>query len=251
MQRKLTSRRTFRMSLLLACLGLAMSGLANAQVSITSPETDHVRGRAPVLATATITGTGSGPTGQFLTGDTLTANYTLTDPDNDAEDQTATRLTIQWTSGGTPVGTPGSMTYTIQASDAGRAITYSLVPTTDVNTTDPHEGARTLASNVGSDGSGGGGGPGDEGGGGGVTPAADNLLLSVAITGNPLVSDTLTAVPTCTATCTGNITYQWQLETAFGSGNYADVAGQTGATFTPANDHQKRKVQVVANQPAL
>ena len=251
MQRTRKSRTSFRLAMLAACVGLAMSSLANAQVVVTSPETDTVKGRAPVVSSATITGTPGGAGGTvWIAGDVLTANYSITDPDTDAPDNTATDATIQWTSGGVAVGTLGSKTYTLQASDAGKVVTYTLVPHTDAAITDPYQGALTIANNVGTDGSGGGG---DEstGGGGSITPAAGNLLVSVAVSGDALVSGTLTATPTCISTCTGNITYQWQLETGNGTGVYADIAGQTGSTYTPAKGDQKRKVKVVANQPAL
>jgi len=251
MQRTRKSRMSFRLSMIAACLGLALSGLASAQVVVTSPETDTVKGRAPVVSSATITGTPSGAGGtQWVAGDVLTAVYAVTDPDTDAADTVATDGTIQWTSGGVNVGTPGSKTYTIQASDAGKVITYTLIPHTDPTITDPYQGALTIADNVGTNGSGGGGDEGT-GGGGSITPAAGNLLVSVAVSGDPLVDGTLTATPTCITTCTGGITYQWQLETANGSGVYADIAGQTGTTYTPLKGDQKRKVKVVANQPAL
>jgi hypothetical protein len=249
MQRTLTSRRPSRIAMLTACLGLAMSGLANAQVSVTSPGTGTVKGRAPIVATATITGTPNGPNNSYLVGSTLTASYTITDPDNDTPDNAATAATIQWTSNGAPVGTPGSATYAIQASDAGKEITYLLIPHTDAAITDPSQGVMTLASNVGSDGNGGGGSGGD-GGDGGVRPAAEDMLLSVEITGNAVVSDTLTAVPTCTAACTANITYQWQRETGNGTDAYVDIVGATSATYSPTRDDQRRRIQVVAQQPA-
>ncbi|UHQ18744.1 ZirU family protein [Lysobacter sp. KIS68-7] len=250
MQHTRKSRARFRLALLAACVGLAMSSLANAQVAVTSLETDTVKGRAPVVATATITGTPSGAGSTWVAGDVLTAAYTLNDPDGDDADAVATDATIQWTSDGVAVGTIGSKTYTLQASDAGKVITYTLVPHTDAAITDPYFGTLTIAANVGSDGSGGGGG-GDDGDGGEITPAADNLLLSVALSGDPLVAGTLTATPTCIGTCTGNITYQWQLETGNGTGVYADIAGQTGTTYTPVKGDQRREVKVVANQPAL
>jgi hypothetical protein len=255
MQRTRKSRTSFRLSMIAACLGLALSGLASAQVVVTSPETDTVKGRAPTVATAIITGTPSGAGGtQWVAGDVLTASYTIGDLDNDDPDNASTDATIQWTVGGVAAGTLGSKTYTIQASDAGKLITYTLIPHTDAAITDPYQGTLTIADNIGADGSGGtGGGGGGEngGGGGGITPAAGNLLVSVAVSGDPLVSGTLTATPTCITACAGGITYQWQLETGNGTGVYADIAGQTGSTYTPAKGDQKRKVKVVANQPAL
>jgi hypothetical protein len=240
------------LAVLAMCLGLALAGTASAQqTSVTSPETGTVTGRPPVVATATITGSPA-TAGVWREGDTLTAEYSITDPDTDAPDMAASDLTIQWTADGANVGVAGSKTYTIQASDIGKRITYRLVPKTDPSITDPFEGVPTIAANVGTDGSGGPGGGDPNGGGGGeVDIAPTNLLLSVAILGNPVVADTLTATPTCVGACSGGINYQWQLETAVGSGVFAEIPGQTGGTYTPAAGDQRRKVKVVATQPAL
>ncbi|MUV12652.1 ZirU family protein [Noviluteimonas gilva] len=248
MQRNTTSNNTLRRSLLATFLGLALSGLAYAQTVVTSPETSTVMGRAPVVSTATINVTPSGAGGQVLAGDVLTANFLVTDPDTDTIDTAATSATVQWTVDGTPVGSAGSMTYTVQAADAGKVITYRLVPHTDPGVTDPYQGVLTIAADVGADGSGGGTGPG---GGGEINPADPTALLSVAVTpsGNPIVDTVLTATPTCVATCGAGITYQWQIETASGSGTYTDIAGATGATYTPKKDDQKKKIKVVATAP--
>ena len=245
-----TSLRRLRLALLATCAGLALAGTASAQTTVTSPETESVTGRPPVVATATITGTPTTP-GAWRAGDTLTAVYTITDPDTDAPDMAASDLTLQWTSDGANVGTTGSKTYVIQASDVGKRISYRLVPRTDAAVTDPFEGVATLAANVGADGTGGTGGGDPNGGGGGeVDVAPDTLLLSVAISGNAVVGDVLTATPICIGTCAGGITYRWQLENAVASGVYADIAGQTGNTYAPAAGDQRRRVKVIATQPA-
>ncbi|MGO4550802.1 ZirU family protein [Lysobacter sp. 2RAF19] len=251
MQRNKTSNNTLRRTLLATFLGLSLSGLAFAQTVVTSPETDSVKGRAPVVATATITATGSGAGGQILAGDLLTANFTVTDPDSDTIDTAATNATIQWTVDGANVGAAGSPTYTVQASDAGKVITYTLIPHTDPGVTDPYQGVLTIAANVGADGSGGNGGGGGPGDGGEINPADPNALLSVAVTptGNPLVGTVLTATPTCVSSCGAGITYQWQIETASGSATYTDISGATGTTYTPVKGDQKRKIKVVASQP--
>lgn len=242
-------RNKFRTTLLAACVALAFVGAAHAQ-TVPSPETDPVKGRAPTLATATITGTPSGAGGAWVAGDVLTAVYTVADEDNDTPDYSASDLTIQWTSGGAAVGTLGSKTYTLQASDAGKTITYRLVPHTDPAITDPYQGIATIADTVGADGTGGTGGGEENGGDGGeidVTPA--DALLSVSITGSATVSTALTAVPSCATACGGTITYQWQLETAAGSGTFANIAGATTNTYTPVRQDQKRRVKVIATKP--
>ena len=123
------SRFPLKTALFAALIGTA--SMANAQTNVTSPETDTVKGRKPTVATAVITYNGSGSGGEPVDGDVLTAAYTVTDPDGDATDVAATDATIQWTVDGANVGAAGSKTYTIQASDAGKTITYRLVPHTD------------------------------------------------------------------------------------------------------------------------
>lgn len=243
MQSKLHKRKSMRMSLIAACLGLAMSGLVQAQ-TVTSPETGTVIGRAPTVATAIINGTPSGTNGTWKAGDVLTAVYTIQDPDLDPADVAATDLTIQWTSNGVAVGAPGSKTYALQASDAGKTVTYTLIPKTDAATTDPYLGVVTIAGDIGSDGSGGGTG----GGGGEITPEAKDTLLSVEISGTAQVDGALNAVPTCIGACGAGITYQWQLETSAGSGTFSNIAGATGSSYTPVRTDQKRKVQVIATK---
>ena len=246
MQRNIQSR--FRQALLTVCTGVVLAGAAHAQTTVTSPVTGTVIGRAPVVATARITGSPATP-GTWRAGDTLTAVYTITDPDADVPDMAASDLTVQWTADGANVGTTGAKSYTIQASDEGKRISYKLVPKTNAAVTDPFEGILTIAGNVGADGSGGTGGGDPNGGGGGeVDIAPSTLLVSVAISGNAVVSDVLTATAACIGACGGGITYQWQLETGVGSGAYADIAGATGNTYTPARGDQRRRVKVVANQ---
>src|SRR6476620_11081707 len=102
-----------------------MSSLANAQVVVTSPETDTVKGRAPQLATATITGTPTGSGGTvYVVGDVLTATYTVTDPDGDTPDLAASDATIEWLRDSVVVGT--GKTYTLTAGDSGKSISYQV-----------------------------------------------------------------------------------------------------------------------------
>ena len=228
-------RPMVRISLLAAALGVA--SLAQAQVA--STPTDTVTGHAPTVDSAQVTFTGSGPSGELRIGDTLTAHYTQADPDADPADAATTQSTLQWLANGVPVGTPGATTYTIQASDAGKRITFRVQPHTDANDTDPYQGAQTLASDVNaSSGS-------SSGGGEVVVPGADTVL-SVTISGTPVVGQTLTAQPTCQTTCSG-LNYQWQIESSVGSGSYVDIAGATSETYVVKRDEQKRRIQVVAN----
>ena len=178
----------------------------------------------------------------------LTATFTVTDPDGDTIDTAATNATVQWTVDGTNVGAAGSLTYTVVAADAGKRITYKLMPHTDSAVTDPYQGVLTIAANIGADGTGGGPGPG--GGGEIDLPGADKLLsVAVTPTGNPVVATVLTATPTCVTACVAGITYKWQIETAAGSGTYADIPSATGTTYTPVKGDQRKKIKVVASQP--
>ena len=49
--------------------------------------------------------------------------------------------------------------------------------------------------------------------------------------------------------CPTSLTYQWQIESAVGSGTYVDIAGATGATYTVTAGDQKRRIRVLATQP--
>lgn len=224
-----------RTAVLVAFLGVA--SLAQAQV--VSTPTDTVTGQAPTVDSAEISFTGSGPNGELRIGDTLTAAYTQADADADPEDQAATRGTLQWLSDGAPVGTLGSSTYTIEASDAGKKITFRVQPHTNIDDTDPYQGALTLSKDVNPASSG-------NSGGGEIVIPGGGTVLSVTVNGNPVVGQTLTAQPTCMTTCSG-VSYQWQIESAVGSGSFTNIAGATDETYVVKRDEQKRRIQVVAN----
>jgi hypothetical protein len=231
-----TSR--FKVSVMTFAVMLAFAGVAQAQSqSVKSAPTDAVVGHAPEIVAITITGTPNGPGGTFTTNDVLTMEYEFTDPDQDPIAVAATEATIQWYSGTTAVGTLGSKTYTILASDAGKVITVKMTPYTDSATTNPYTGALTDSSVVsaGADGS--------------VVVPDGRYVLALSITGDAEVGETLTAVPSCGATCVAGITYQWQIETAPASGTYQNISGATGTTYTPVRTDQKKKIQVIATNP--
>ena len=78
--------------------------------------------------------------------------------------------------------------------------------------------------------------------------------VSVAITGIvngfPQVDTALTAAPVCTQTCASTLVYEWQIETAIGSGQYAPISGAGNSdTYTPGRDDQQRKVIVKVTKP--
>ncbi|WP_368565582.1 ZirU family protein [Pseudoxanthomonas sp. UTMC 1351] len=229
--------RTALMLALLSVASLAQAQTINPQAIVNSGPTGAVTGRAPVLASADITFSATGQSGDLVVGDTLTATYVQTDPDLDPADVAATEATIQWQADGVDIAGATGMTYQIRAADAGKGIGFTLVPTTDSATTDPYVGVRTASSAVS---------PG-EGDGVVTVPGTDNLV-SITITGSAIVDSTLTAVPACMTTCAA-VDYQWQIEDAVGSGNYVDIAGATNGTYVVKRDEQKRKIQVVARNP--
>ena len=220
---------------------VALFGLAGmAQAQVVSNPTPTVQGRAPTITATDIQGTGSGSGGAYRAGDVLTATYTQGDPDLDPADTAATNATIQWYSDAAPVGTLGSTTYQIQPSDLGKQITFRLVPHTSAADTDPSVGVETTSNLVaGSDGE----------GDGVVTIPSGSTATSVAITGNAIVGQTLTATPTCDAACDPAITYQWQIEDGIGSGNFVDIAGQTSATYVVVRTDQRKTIRVRAVNP--
>lgn len=217
---------------------LAFDAPAYAQSkTITSEPTAAVVGHAPVITAINITGNGTGPGGTFKVGDVLTVTYTQEDLDGDPPAEAATKATIQWYSDTTAVGTLGSETYTIAATDLGKTISVKLTPHTDSATTDPYSGALSDSSVVST---------GEEGGF--VTVPDGTRVITLEITGDAEVGETLTAVPSCGASCV-NVTYQWQIETSINSGSYADIPGATGLTYKPARTDQKKKIQVIATNP--
>ena len=224
-----------RLSLMAGALALALAGLAQAQTVSTPSE--PAKGRAPTISAASIQYTGSGPEGALLPNDVLTASYAVSDPDGDAPDTAATDRTIQWVVDNVDVGPAGSRTYTVQPEDAGKVITFRLVPHTDATKTDPSHGSVATASDFGS--------------GGAVSTLEASRLLLVTVSGDPVVDTRVTATPVCAVTCGSDITYQWLIEDAVASGTYTEIAGATSDNYTPLASEQKRNLKVRATQAAL
>ncbi|MDV5227143.1 inverse autotransporter beta domain-containing protein [Providencia rettgeri] len=67
-----------------------------------------------------------------------------------------------------------------------------------------------------------------------------------AITDRPVVGDVLTATPDCQVNCILPTSWQWEAETAQGSGQYQAIHGATAMTYTVTTDMQKRKLRVTA-----
>lgn len=224
-----------RLSLMAGALALALAGLAQAQT--VSPPTEPSKGRAPVISSATIEYTGSGPQGTPLPNDVLTAVYAVSDPDGDAPDLAATDRTIQWLVDNVEAGPAGSKTYTVQPEDAGKVITFRLVPHTDATRTDPYQGSVTVAADLGQ--------------GGATSTQAASQLVYVTMSGDAVVATNVTATPVCVVTCGDDVGYQWLIEDAVGSGTYVEIAGATSATYRPIATEQNRNLKVRATQAAL
>lgn len=219
--------------------GFTVDALA---ATATSSPTVTVTGHAPTLTAGDITYTDNNGNGVLDTGDTMKVDPAHDFAFADADGDTETTRTYSWKADGTEVGQ--GTTYDIQAGDLGKVITLEVTPHTDATITDPADGLAVTATHGG-------------GQAGGLPVAGSDDVISVAITGGsgtagaPVVNDTLTATPTCAGgTCGANVTYKWQVEDAVGSGNYVDIAGATSSTWQVTTATQKRKIQVIAENPA-
>ncbi|WP_196210573.1 SinI family autotransporter-associated protein [Citrobacter sp. Res13-Sevr-PEB04-36] len=91
---------------------------------------------------------------QFHVGDKVTVNWAIGDEQGDLDtNNTATKGTVQWMSysdqsgsDGQEIGTAGSDTYEVQASDAGRYIGIKITPTT--TTGDPNIATELLLNDL-------------------------------------------------------------------------------------------------------
>jgi adhesin/invasin len=71
------------------------------------------------------------------------------------------------------------------------------------------------------------------------------------LTGYPVVGDQLSANIVCSdGACPNGLTYQWQIETAPGSGVYQDIPGATAATWVVTKDQQKSRIRVRVATPS-
>ncbi|EMI5492987.1 inverse autotransporter beta domain-containing protein [Providencia stuartii] len=68
----------------------------------------------------------------------------------------------------------------------------------------------------------------------------------IAIVGNPVVGDRLTATPDCQINCILPTFWQWEVETSQGSGRYQAIRGATTTTYIVTTDMQKRRLRVTA-----
>ncbi|PHI32608.1 hypothetical protein CRN84_05590 [Budvicia aquatica] len=83
-----------------------------------------------------------------------------------------------------------------------------------------------------------------------VEPPVSVLVYrnGVALTDNPVVDETLVAVPMCsTALCNATaINVQWEMESFAGSGVFIAISGATSETLTVTKNLQKRAIRVVS-----
>lgn len=229
----------FKKKVLVNVIASALLGMMTGQVvaaTVTSAATATVTGHAPTLTAGQIAYTDNNANGVLDAGDEVHVDAATPFVFADADGDTAIAQTYSWKVDGTEVATTD--TYTIVAGDAGKAITLEVVPHTDTAVTDPADGVGVLASTA--DGT------------GELPVAADDDVIAVTVTGGsgvagaPVVADVLTANPTCTVAC-GTLNYQWQIETAVGSGTWADIAGATASTYTVLGTDQRKQIQVVVS----
>ena len=69
------------------------------------------------------------------------------------------------------------------------------------------------------------------------------------LTGAPLVGQVLNATLTCRTTCPTTVTYQWEIETAAGSGVYSAIGGAVAQTYTVKREDQRRRIRVNVTAP--
>jgi hypothetical protein len=209
-------------------IGFSLMALSGSVLAVTSAATETVKGRAPVLSQSTIGYTDTNTNGIIDAGDVL--NITTAGTFSDADMDTEGQRTYQWLADGAVIASATGDTYTVLATDLGKVIKLQETPHTDGATTDPADGVAVDSNEL--------------------TIAASNTPASVVIegmvSGYPQVGTPLTTTVTMADGSTGTATsYQWQIETAVGSGTYQDISGATAETYTPVGTEQKRKIQVV------
>ncbi|MBX9495266.1 inverse autotransporter beta domain-containing protein [Yersinia enterocolitica] len=80
-----------------------------------------------------------------------------------------------------------------------------------------------------------------------ATPVGIQIFRNgIAMTGRPVVGDVLTATPDCQINCILPTSWQWEVETAQGSGQYRAISGATAITYIVTADMQKRRLRVTA-----
>ncbi|WXL26815.1 ZirU family protein [Ectopseudomonas mendocina] len=234
---------TFKNYRKLITLAAGMSFTACALAEITSSPTSTVKGAAPVVTNpAIISFIDSDSNGIVNTGDALHISWNLSTDVSDTDGDEVVEATYQWFAGSTPIGTGTELI--INSEHLGKSITVKAVAKTDPSTTDPYQSLETLAVLDGSV-------PGAGQGGTEIPVTAEGAPLSVVIDGlvdgAPKVGQALSASVICEGACTG-LTYQWQIESAIGSGSFINISGASNQSYTPVKGDQKRQIQVLVDQ---
>ncbi|ELX8379880.1 ZirU family protein [Providencia vermicola] len=212
-------------------------------VSVTSPATKSVIGHAPVLKTdGQIKANDKNGDNVLGENDTLEASgFAFDDADGDK-----VTISYEWLADGTTIPSETSDKLILTNKLLGKTITVKAIAHTDPNATDPAEskpvGAKTYLDIKGTklpDGS-------------GITTVNGSVVKAVTISGltsgKPEVGKKLTADVTCHGTCdSSKLTYQWQLESAVGSGLYSNIPSATTKEYTVKGTDQKRKIQVIVS----
>ncbi|TPG65718.1 ZirU family protein [Pseudomonas arsenicoxydans] len=209
--------------------GVVLGVVASASVmAAVTTQTATVKGRMPVTSYAHIISTDNNGNGIVDTGDHLEVNSVGMDPDGDTMYFKAGAA--RWHDGTNNLAISGPEPYVIKASDLGKAITVYYTPNTNADITDPSEGLEKQSA--------------------AIQVAPGNTFLSLSVTGldagYPKVNQNVKVVPVCLTGC-GTITYKWERETAFGTGVYSVIAGQTTDTYRPAKEDQRRRLKITAN----
>jgi hypothetical protein len=226
--------------------------LSSSALAVQSPATGTVVGHAPVL-----TGDAGGEividdvnhNGVIDAGDKLTVNGNklhFTDADGDKD----LGYTYKWTINGTEVtkAEAANPVYTIKPGDLGKKIKLSIVGYSDSAITDPNLSAAYDSKFIAN------AAVGITGAVSEITVAKSTAVVSVTLTGlnaanAPVVSTALGAEAKLADGSTGvaaNLTYQWQIEDAIGSGHYTNIAGPAGtaATYMPLKGDQRKHIRV-------
>lgn len=168
--------------------------------------------------------------GTLDVGQTLVGQYVFADHDgntgNDAQNDDSTLL---WTGGGTSGNQ--TTTYTLASADVGKVLAFNVRAKNINGNTGNVERVTTVG-----------------------TVADSRLPTSVAVhvagrgvlTGHPVVGQTLEAVPVCDVACAPNLAYQWAIQTSVG-GQFDDIPGAQGKTYTVLASQQKRQFMVSAS----
>lgn len=212
--------------------------LPSLALGLDSKPTEPVIGRAPVIHKAVINlyedNDGNGvPT----VGDRLEAHLDNADV-TDADGDISNAYQVFWYLEGRLIDPSGTDRHTILPIEAGKSITAKVVAFTNEETTDPAESEPFTAT----------GGTADPDNSGAVEVPVNGAIVSVTIdgfvNGVPQVDSELTATANCQGRCPVLLDYQWQRESAIGSGTFENIPGETNSSYSPVGSDQRRRIKV-------